>query len=82
MEWLITKLQTVYSYLIFQTLIECLKYITTGDLPPGAKVGGAFIHDPKVNIEEFKKRFFLYAMNLKIRNVSSLFTSVSVDNNF
>ena len=30
------------------TVIECLKYATTGDLPPNSK-GGAFIHDPKVN---------------------------------
>ncbi|KAL8624024.1 hypothetical protein ACOMHN_041614 [Nucella lapillus] len=29
------------------TIIECLKYITTGDQPPNSK-GGAFIHDPKV----------------------------------
>ncbi|GAA5916492.1 hypothetical protein JCM6882_001738 [Rhodosporidiobolus microsporus] len=29
------------------TIIECLKYATTGDLPPGAK-GGAFIHDPTI----------------------------------
>jgi len=29
------------------TIIECLKYATTGDLPPNAK-GGAFIHDPTV----------------------------------
>ncbi|KAI4166030.1 MAG: hypothetical protein LQ342_000461 [Letrouitia transgressa] len=28
------------------TIIECLKYATTGDLPPNSK-GGAFIHDPK-----------------------------------
>lgn len=28
------------------TIIECLKYITTGDLPPNSK-GGAFIHDPQ-----------------------------------
>lgn len=34
------------------TLIECLKYITTGDLPPGAKIGGAFIHDPKIAHEK------------------------------
>ncbi|CAH7665766.1 AAA domain-domain-containing protein [Phakopsora pachyrhizi] len=27
------------------TIIECLKYITTGDLPPNTK-GGAFVHDP------------------------------------
>ncbi|KAK0919702.1 DNA repair protein rad50 [Friedmanniomyces endolithicus] len=27
------------------TIIECLKYATTGDLPPNTK-GGAFVHDP------------------------------------
>ncbi|KAK9470428.1 uncharacterized protein V1510DRAFT_432119 [Dipodascopsis tothii] len=29
------------------TIIECLRYATTGDLPPNSK-GGAFIHDPKI----------------------------------
>ncbi|BGP20318.1 hypothetical protein JCM10213_002053 [Rhodosporidiobolus nylandii] len=29
------------------TIIECLKYATTGELPPGAKTG-AFIHDPTI----------------------------------
>ncbi len=29
------------------TVIECLKYATTGILPPGAKNGQAFVHDPK-----------------------------------
>ncbi|XP_063784250.1 DNA repair protein RAD50 [Pseudophryne corroboree] len=29
------------------TIIECLKYITTGDFPPGTK-GGSFVHDPKI----------------------------------
>lgn len=29
------------------TIIECLKYITTGDFPPGSK-GNTFVHDPKV----------------------------------
>ncbi|XP_069366570.1 DNA repair protein RAD50 [Paralichthys olivaceus] len=28
------------------TIIECLKYATCGELPPGSK-GGAFVHDPK-----------------------------------
>lgn len=28
-----------------QTIIESLKYVTTGDLPPNTK-GGAFVHDP------------------------------------
>ena len=33
------------------TIIESLKYAVTGILPPGAKVGGAFIHDPALNGE-------------------------------
>jgi len=30
------------------TIIESLKYATTGDLPPNSKTQGAFIHDPKL----------------------------------
>uniref|UniRef100_A0A8C4PRU0 RAD50 double strand break repair protein n=1 Tax=Equus asinus asinus TaxID=83772 RepID=A0A8C4PRU0_EQUAS len=30
-----------------KTIIECLKYICTGDFPPGTK-GNTFVHDPKV----------------------------------
>ncbi|KAG5450074.1 DNA repair protein rad50, partial [Clonorchis sinensis] len=30
------------------TIIECLKYSTTGDLPPGSKTGCSFIHDPRI----------------------------------
>nr|XP_020663459.1 DNA repair protein RAD50-like isoform X2 [Pogona vitticeps]XP_020663460.1 DNA repair protein RAD50-like isoform X2 [Pogona vitticeps]XP_020663461.1 DNA repair protein RAD50-like isoform X2 [Pogona vitticeps] len=30
-----------------KTIIECLKYICTGDFPPGTK-GNSFVHDPKV----------------------------------
>lgn len=30
------------------TVIECLRYATTGDLPPNSR-GGAFIHDPKMS---------------------------------
>ncbi|GAV48488.1 hypothetical protein ZYGR_0I07850 [Zygosaccharomyces rouxii] len=33
------------------TIIECLKYATTGDLPPNSK-GGAFVHDPKITGEK------------------------------
>lgn len=33
-----------------QTIIECLKYATTGEIPPMSK-GGAFIHDPKLASE-------------------------------
>ena len=32
------------------TIIECLRYITTGDLPPNSK-GGAFVHDPRISGE-------------------------------
>ncbi len=38
----------VFSPNQFQTIIECLKYAATGELPPGAKTGASFIHDPKV----------------------------------
>jgi hypothetical protein len=31
-----------------QTIIECLKYATTGALPPGAQQGKTFVHDPRV----------------------------------
>ncbi|ESP01816.1 hypothetical protein LOTGIDRAFT_139048 [Lottia gigantea] len=30
------------------TIIECLKYITSGDLPPNSMKNCAFIHDPKI----------------------------------
>lgn len=33
----------------FQSIIECLKYATSGELPPGSK-GCAFVHDPKVSL--------------------------------
>jgi len=30
------------------TIIECLKYVTTGDVPPGSGRGQSFVHDPKM----------------------------------
>lgn len=30
------------------TIIEALKYIATGDMPPGCGRGGSFVHDPKL----------------------------------
>lgn len=33
------------------TVIECLKYATTGALPPNSK-GGAFVHDPRITGEK------------------------------
>ncbi|KAH9891681.1 hypothetical protein C8Q73DRAFT_746760 [Cubamyces lactineus] len=58
------------------TIIECLKYATTGDQPPNTR-GGAFVHDPKMANEkevkaQVKLRFF--AANgtrmLAVRNLS------------
>lgn len=58
------------------TIIECLKYATTGDQPPNTR-GGAFIHDPKMaNEREVKAQVKLrfHAANLQrmlvVRNVS------------
>lgn len=31
------------------TIIECLKYACTGMLPPGARSGQSFVHDPKAS---------------------------------
>lgn len=42
---------TLFTHIPFfkiQTIIECLRYATAGELPPGSK-GGAFVHDPKVS---------------------------------
>ncbi|KAJ2415414.1 DNA repair protein rad50 [Coemansia sp. RSA 2530] len=47
------------------TIIECLKYITTGELPPNSK-GGAFIHDPKLAGEAEVKA----QVKLRFNNVS------------
>ncbi|PVU93816.1 hypothetical protein BB561_003017 [Smittium simulii] len=48
------------------TVIECLKYATTGVLPPNSK-GGAFIHDPKLAGEvEIKAQ-----VKLKFKNINS-----------
>merc|ERR1712226_693784 len=30
------------------TIIECLRYVTTGDCPPGSHNGRNFVHDPKM----------------------------------
>lgn len=34
-----------------QTIIECLKLCCTGELPPNARSGHSFIHDPKVLLD-------------------------------
>ncbi|KAI9100627.1 AAA domain-containing protein [Phlyctochytrium arcticum] len=47
------------------TIIECLKYATTGDLPPNSK-NGAFIYDPKLAHESEVKA----QVKLEFRNVN------------
>ncbi|KAJ3042473.1 DNA repair protein rad50 [Rhizophlyctis rosea] len=47
------------------TIIECLKYATTGDLPPNSR-NGAFIHDPKLAQENEVKA----QIKLRFRNVN------------
>ncbi|KAF7151927.1 hypothetical protein RHSIM_Rhsim02G0061800 [Rhododendron simsii] len=32
------------------TIIECLKLSCTGELPPNARSGHSFVHDPKVSL--------------------------------
>ena len=61
---------------MLQTIIECLKYATTGDQPPNTR-GGAFVHDPKMaNEKEVKAQVKLrfYAADgkrmLVVRNLS------------
>ena len=64
------------SHLFEKTIIECLKYATTGDQPPNTR-GGAFVHDPKMaNEKEVKAQVKLRfnAANgvkmLAVRNLS------------
>ena len=48
------------------TVIECLKMGSTGELPPSARSGQAFIHDPKVaDVTEVKAQ-----IKLRFRNVT------------
>lgn len=41
--------KTVCHARLTQTIVECLKYAATGDLPPNTK-GGSFVHDPTVRV--------------------------------
>ncbi|TPX43333.1 hypothetical protein SeMB42_g03734 [Synchytrium endobioticum] len=54
------------------TIIECLKFATTGEFPPGSK-GGAFIYDPKLTgLSELKAQ-----VRLKFLSVNGTETQVS-----
>ena len=37
---------------VLQSVIECLNYMATGDMPPGSKQS-LFVHDPKVMYSTF-----------------------------
>ncbi|KAI9000249.1 hypothetical protein BC832DRAFT_541389 [Gaertneriomyces semiglobifer] len=50
---------------LVQTIIECLKYATTGDLPPNGR-NGVFIHDPKLAHETEVKA----QIKLRFKNVN------------
>ncbi|KAK7078560.1 hypothetical protein SK128_026094 [Halocaridina rubra] len=50
------------------TIIEALKYITTGDAPPGCGKGGSFVHDPKLAKESQVRG----QIKLKFSNIRSL----------
>ncbi|KAJ4397668.1 DNA repair protein rad50 [Gnomoniopsis smithogilvyi] len=49
------------------TIIECLKYATTGDLPPNSR-NGAFVHDPKLCNE----KLILADVGLKFTSLSGV----------
>lgn len=40
---------TQQDCVLMQTIIECLKQATTGELPPNTRSGQSFIHDPKAS---------------------------------
>ncbi|KAF9915485.1 DNA repair protein rad50 [Lobosporangium transversale] len=53
------------------TVIECLKYATTGDMPPGSK-GGAFVNDPKMSDSPSIKA----QVRLRFKNVNNQTMSI------
>lgn len=53
------------------TIIECLKYICTGSLPPNTKNGASFIFDPKlINQSDVKAQIKLIFQNIKNKSIS------------
>jgi len=60
------------------SIIESLKFITTGDLPPGTK-GGAFVHDPKVAHEkEVKGQVKLRFVDITGNRINCIRSMVSI----
>uniref|UniRef100_A0AAY4ASU9 Zinc-hook domain-containing protein n=1 Tax=Denticeps clupeoides TaxID=299321 RepID=A0AAY4ASU9_9TELE len=61
------------------TIIECLKYITSGDFPPGSK-GTTFVHDPKV--KQQGDHIYLFLKNMYSMYISSCFFFLFLTNYF
>jgi DNA repair protein RAD50 len=40
----------IVDYKFLQTIIECLRYATTGLPPPGTDKGKSFVYDPKLTL--------------------------------
>ncbi|CAD5115944.1 DgyrCDS4874 [Dimorphilus gyrociliatus] len=59
------------------TIIECLKYATTGDTPPGSNKLSAFIHDPKVAKEREVKSQVKLLFN-DIRGIQTVVTRSAI----
>ena len=53
---------------------ECLKYVTTGDVPPGSGKGASFIHDPKMAKEMSVKGQVRLLFNCRANNGVSVKT--------
>lgn len=53
------------------TIIECLKYALTSDMPPGCNKGQSFVHDPKIfSHNECKGQVKLKVKNIKGEKVT------------
>ena len=60
--------------LFYVLCLECLKYVTTGDVPPGSSKGSSFIHDPKMAKEMSVKGQVKLLFNSKANNGVSVKT--------
>ena len=56
------------------SVLECLKYVTTGDVPPGTGKGSSFVHDPKMAREMSVKGQVRLLFNSKANNGISVKT--------
>ena len=66
-----------------QTIIECLKQATTGELPPNTRSGQSFIHDPKASppwsqVHPHHLKSFLKCHNIPCKRPESFLWACSV----